>query len=214
MPSNRRVRLLFLAVLATVVVILFYTSQARDRNNDDFYGRTLHALEGDSGVGGGGGDRTERAAARPPLSPQPPATASDRDKDGDVDAEDERLARDMAERLRASEQRAKDLANQKAPLRPDRPSDIIGVGSSAGGQIKKGSAGGETTDREPPAKDETPEDHDAEVELNAILKRAPGMEYLLSFWGLASLVSVWPRLICCSMLTPPSPHPLGLPAGS
>ena len=43
----------------------------------------------------------------------------------------------MSDRLKAAEQQAKDLANAKSPNKPDPPSNVIGVGSSAGGQVKK-----------------------------------------------------------------------------
>lgn len=106
----------------------------------------------------------------------------DRDDDGDVDEDDERLAREMKTRLRQAEKAAKDNANAKA-LKPDPPSEVIGVGNSAAGQPgraqrkKKVDGAG----KEKPTKtEETEDDEDEELEskieteLNSIFKRSPG----------------------------------------
>ncbi|MBE3044107.1 hypothetical protein IMZ48_16355, partial [Candidatus Bathyarchaeota archaeon] len=76
--------------------------------------------------------------------------------------------KEMAGRLKEAEQKAKDLANSKAPLRPDTPSEVVGVGSSADG--KDNAVEGETV-----------EEHEAEQELRTILKRAPGESQPLSY---------------------------------
>ncbi len=82
------------------------------------------------------------ADAQGKLPPPPPPAAVDMDNDGDVDEEDGRLAREMQNRLKAAEQQAKERANAKAPNRPDMPSEVIGVGSSAGGQPKEAAGAG------------------------------------------------------------------------
>lgn len=92
--------------------------------------------------------------------------AKDKDGDGSVDADDEQLAEAMSGRLRAAEQKAKDLANAKAPLKPDSPGKVVGVGSSAGGQ-------GAKKDGDAAEGEETDEEHEIEVTLNEILKRSP-----------------------------------------
>jgi hypothetical protein len=102
----------------------------------------------------------------------------DKDADGDVDEDDERLAKEMAARLKAAEEMAKDLANAKAPNKPDAPSEVIGVGSSAGGQRRMGSKGGGAEAPKEKAT-ETEEEHAVEVELNKILKESPGKSLLL-----------------------------------
>jgi hypothetical protein len=102
---------------------------------------------------------------------------ADKDADGDVDADDMEMARQMQERLKAAEQQAKDKANEKGGLRPDPPSNVIGVGSSADGQHKKGKGHGTNDGVADPGTDdseESAEQHQAEVELNAILKKSPG----------------------------------------
>jgi glutaredoxin len=182
MPSQRRVRLLFLAVVTVVAFMLFYGSgtSSSDGTIEEFYRKTAGALEDAdfrAGRRGGHGDPATR------LPPAPPDT----DRDGDIDDDDERLAQDMAGRLRAAEQKAKEQARQKAPLRPDSPSEVVGVGSSADGQVgkkrlaeKEGDDLSDSPDSEK-ARDllneldveESEEMHTAEIELNAILKKAP-----------------------------------------
>lgn len=100
---------------------------------------------------------------------------ADRDKDGDIDVDDEIIGAEMQERLKAAEIKAKELANEKAGLRPDPPSKINGVGSSADGQHPgevdgsgSGSAGNPKQDVE--VSEET---RDTEAELNMILKKSP-----------------------------------------
>ncbi|KAI0900081.1 glutaredoxin [Annulohypoxylon nitens] len=167
MPSARRVRLLMMVALAAIITTLFFTSQMRstiphdNRTVQDFFGKTMNGLGHQQGSGqvvmSGKGTTVD-------------STVKDKDGDGSVDEDDEQLAKEMSDRLRAAEQKAKDLANAKAPLKPDAPSEVVGVGSSADGQ-KKGSKGssagveGEETQSE--------EDHEVEVTLSNILKKSP-----------------------------------------
>ncbi|KAH6646398.1 thioredoxin-like protein [Truncatella angustata] len=161
MPSARRLRALMLLALAVVITILFFTSQwqqtaERDtRTIQDFYHKTVNAMDGKRGSGG---------SQIPIKAGKVSAEAKDKDGDGSVDADDEHLAAEMSDRLRAAEQQAKDLANAKAPLKPDSPGKVVGVGSAAGGQGKKDAAD---------ATDETDEEHQVEVTLNEILKKSP-----------------------------------------
>lgn len=161
MPSQRRLRVLTYLVLAGVVTLLFFTSQARHsrdadtRSLQDFYSKTVNAM----GKG--------HAAAAPG---QRVIADHDVDADGDIDDDDTALAREMAARLRQAEQKAKDNAKAKAPNKPEFPEEVIGVGSSAGGQKKpapKGKPGSEL--------EETEEDREVKAELNAILKKSPSI---------------------------------------
>lgn len=171
MPSQRRVKLFFYIVLAGVVTLLFFTShlrqtQPRDpRTIQDFYYKTKNAMDGGGGGGGAGAGVGQQKVV-----------AHDHDADGDIDEDDEVMAKEMAARLRQAEQKAKDNANAKAPNKPDLPSEIIGVGSSAEGQQKKGLA-------EP--EHESKEEHEVEMELSSILKKSPGektSKYLIFFF--------------------------------
>ncbi|KAI0388087.1 glutaredoxin [Hypomontagnella monticulosa] len=174
MPSARRVRVLMMVVLAAVITTLFFTSQMRsaiphdNRTVQDFFGKTMNGLGQGHGqvVMSGKGTTVD-------------STVKDKDGDGSVDEDDEQLAREMADRLRAAEQKAKDLANAKAPLRPDSPSDVIGIGSSAGGQ-KKG-AKGNTKETDNEGEEESEEDREVEATLNNILKKSPVVIFSKTF---------------------------------
>ncbi|OIW35613.1 glutaredoxin-C4 [Coniochaeta ligniaria NRRL 30616] len=175
MPSNRRIRLLFSVVLAVVVTILFFTSHLRatterdTRNLQDFYHKTVNAMDKARGGQAVLDSKTGKEVGRTPK---------DKDADGNIDADDEVLAKEMAERLKAAEQKAKELANLKAPNRPDAPSEVIGVGSSAGGQVKK--AGAEDEGKQDVLV-ETDEEHEVEIEMERILKRAPVIIFSKSY---------------------------------
>lgn len=83
----------------------------------------------------------------------------------------------MQQRLKEAADSAKEKANAKAP-KPDPPSVVVGVGSAAeGGSGERGVAGrkkfGHDGEAQKPVKEESEEEHNAEVELNAILKKAP-----------------------------------------
>lgn len=112
----------------------------------------------------------------PPLQTthSPPAPAGKGAGGGEGKAEAEAAAREMTDRLKEAEKKAKDLANSKAPLKPDAPAEVIGVGSSADGQDEE--AGGEDA--------ESTEEHVAERELRTILKKAPGEFPFSSYWTL------------------------------
>ncbi len=165
MTMPRRLRALFLVVLAITIGILVYTShlrqtQPRDtRTIQDFYQKTKAALD----LG-----RSSQAIVDSSTGEAKGKIPFDKDADGDIDSDDEQLATEMAGRLRAAEHQAKELANAKAPNRPDTPSSVIGVGSSAGGQQKV------SIDEAAPDREETEEEHAIEEEMDRILKKSPG----------------------------------------
>ncbi|KAI3342027.1 thioredoxin-like protein [Ustulina deusta] len=172
MPSPRRLRPFMVTVLALVVTILFFTSMMRQsaprdpRTINSFLGKTVNGLDQRHGSGG------QVVLSGKGLSND--GSLKDHDGDGSVGEEDEKLAEEMAERLRAAEQQAKELANAKAPLRPDAPSDVVGVGSSAGGQKKKKyRISKQDTEDEKDDDDEADENSEAEVALYQILERSP-----------------------------------------
>ncbi|KAH8158715.1 hypothetical protein CIB48_g9524 [Xylaria polymorpha] len=172
MPSPRRLRFFFITVLAIVVTILFFTSQKRHsaprdpRTINSFFGKTVNGLDQRHGTAGQVVMSGKGSSADPNLK--------DHDGDGSVDEDDEKLAQDMAERLRAAEQQAKEQANAKAPLKPDAPSVVVGVGSSAGGQKKgKSRISKQDTEDEDEGDEESDEDSKVEVTLRQILKQAP-----------------------------------------
>ena len=166
MPSPRRLRLFALCAIVAVVFFIYYTHHDSAQGSsgvEGFYHRTKDAMDGQGASGQSGG--TGSAGLRP----------ADRDKDGDIDVDDEIIGTEMHERLNAAESKAKELANEKAGLRPDPPSKINGVGSSADGQqpgaVDGTGAGGASDSQQEIVSEEA---RDTEAELNAILKRSPG----------------------------------------
>ncbi|KAK1246926.1 LOW QUALITY PROTEIN: hypothetical protein MKX08_000728 [Trichoderma sp. CBMAI-0020] len=177
MPSPRRMRLLMVAVVITVVFVLFYSSGMQpeaDASLKGFYEKTKDAMERGAARG--------QAVINSKTGEKAGHIPADKDGDGDVDNDDKVAAQELQERLQAVAQEAKDKANEKSP-KPDMPSKIIGVGSSAEGQAKKGQVkvgsggggGGDIGERVKPetTREETKEEHEAEVEINSILKKSP-----------------------------------------
>lgn len=178
MPSPRRLRLLALAAIATVVFFLFYTSGV-DPSQDshtiqDFYHKTMDGMKKGSPPG--------QAIINTKTGEKAGHIPADKDADGDVDEDDRKITAEMQLRLKQAEQDAKDKANIKGGLKPDIPSEIVGKGNSAEGQPKKDKSAAadkgvsgdadKTTDK---TKTKEPkEESEAEAELSSILKKAPG----------------------------------------
>ncbi|KAF4778013.1 glutaredoxin [Colletotrichum scovillei] len=183
MPSQRQLRTLLVGVLIGVVFVLFYTSSLRanevkdERTIQDFYHKTVNGLKHKQPPG-----QAVLEGNKPKAAGHVPV---DKDADGDVDADDEKLAKDMQGRLKAAEDKAKELANKKSPLKPDAPSDVVGKGNSAAGQKKKEKAANgkevSETEEEEKKKDESDEEHAVEVELNSILKKSPVIIFSKSY---------------------------------
>ncbi|GAB1311332.1 Disulfide oxidoreductase-like protein [Madurella fahalii] len=179
MPSPRRLRVLVYLVLAGVVTLLFFTSQARHAREadtqslQDFYHKTVNAMNKGHGAGAGGGGGGAEAGQKIMAGH---GHDHDVDADGDIDEDDVIVAKEMAERLRQAQQQAKDSANAKAPNKPDNPEDIIGVGSSASGQ-EKGTSDGSAKKKVLEADDE----HEVETELATILKKSPVIIFSKSY---------------------------------
>lgn len=171
-------RLLMVAVVITVVFVLFYSSGMQpeaDASLKGFYEKTKDAMERGAARG--------QAVINSKTGEKAGHIPADKDGDGDIDNDDKVAAQELQERLQAVAQEAKDKANEKSP-KPDLPSKIIGVGSSAEGQAKKGQVkvgsgsgggGGDIGERVKPetTREETKEEHEAEVEINSILKKSP-----------------------------------------
>lgn len=140
------------------------------------------------------GMKREDGAAKPPgqvifnakTGQKAGYVPADKDGDGDVDEDDRKAATVRQMALKQAEQKAKDNANSKGGLKPDVPSEVVGKGNSAMGQPKKEKIqkvhvpGKKTTDKKKQVEvqetKETKEAHEAEVELNAILKKSPGKQ--------------------------------------
>ncbi|KAH7026377.1 glutaredoxin [Microdochium trichocladiopsis] len=169
MPSARRLRLLLVAVMAVVITTLFFTSKMRQntvqdtRTIQDFYHKTMNAIDHHP-VG-------QKAADSPDTVIEP--HIKDKDGDGTVDEDDIQLAREMSERLRAAEQKAKDLANKKAPLKPDHPDEVVGVGSSADGQHPKSPEALQNKENDESRSEGSVVDTEVDEAMDRILKKSP-----------------------------------------
>ncbi|KAI9644629.1 hypothetical protein NHQ30_006653 [Ciborinia camelliae] len=160
MASMRRIKLFGLIVFIAVISLLFYTSSLRQQRNvvvagGDFYSKTMNGL-GKQEVAEAGHGRSE---------------------------EDEKVAKEMAQRLKDAADKAKDNANAKA-FKPDPPSQVVGKGNAAEGQSGERSVagrkkiGGEKGSQEVVKEketEETKENSEVKTELNAILKKSPSM---------------------------------------
>ncbi|KAG5931822.1 hypothetical protein E4U53_001590 [Claviceps sorghi] len=180
MPSPRRLRLVFLAVLVTLVFVLFYSSRSSPDDAyaaQDFYHKTMNGMKRENG----GAKPPGQAIFNAKTGQQAGYLPADKDGDGDVDEDDRKAATVRQMALKQAEQKAKDNANTKGGLKPDVPSDVIGKGNSAKGQPKQAkvqvvhvSNKGKTGTEEKQIRvQETKEAHETEVEMNAILKKSP-----------------------------------------
>lgn len=178
MPSPRQLRTLLIGVVIGVVFVLFYTSSLRnsdikdERGIQDFYHKTVNGLNKKPPGQAVLDQNKGQAVGHVPV---------DKDADGDIDEDDAKLAKDMQDRLKAAEDKAKEAANKKSPLKPDAPSEVVGKGNSAAGQEKKKEKTGtnkdvvaESTKDNKEEEGESDEEHAVEVELNSILKKSPG----------------------------------------
>ena len=152
MPSQRRVKVFGLMVLLTVFVTLYMTSSARYTRSSDFYTKTQDALQAK--------DRAEAV------------------KKIEID--------DVGARLKAAEDAAKKAADAKGQKLQEAVTgeDSTGGERSVAGRVMMkdqdenvpgvAGVGGKPADRAAAKQEpETEEDHEVEVELNAILKKSP-----------------------------------------
>ncbi|CAD6447203.1 9166060d-a8ad-4de5-8573-e5329f999a69 [Sclerotinia trifoliorum] len=162
MASMRRIKIFGLLVFIAVVSLLFYTSSVRQQRNvaagtgGDFYAKTMKGLGKQEVAEAGAGT-------------------------GGKNDDDEKVAKQMAQRLKDAADKAKDNANAKA-FKPDPPSQVVGKGNAAEGQGERSVAGrkkigGDKAQEvvKEKEKDEEEEKEDVEVttELNSILKKSP-----------------------------------------
>ncbi|KAG5987673.1 hypothetical protein E4U54_004904 [Claviceps lovelessii] len=181
MPSPRRLRLVFLAIIVTIFFVLIYSSRSSSDAHapQDFYRKTMDGMKREDGAAKPPGQVIFNAKTGQKAGYVP----ADKDGDGDVDEDDRKAATVRQMALKQAEQKAKDNANSKGGLKPDVPSEVVGKGNSAMGQPKKEKIqkvhvpGKKTTDKKKQVEvqetKETKEAHEAEVELNAILKKSP-----------------------------------------
>ncbi|CZR60890.1 related to glutaredoxin [Phialocephala subalpina] len=173
MASMRRIKTIFLLIFIFALTILFYTNSARSSQNpdlrtaSDFYSKTKIALDNQN---------NPKKPGTPGAKDSIIGTGNEKGDGGEFGGDEESKA--MQQRLKEAADSAKEKANAKAP-KPDPPSAVVGKGSAAegasgersvAGRKKFGVVGGEVQE---PIKEESEEEHNAEVELNLILKKSP-----------------------------------------
>lgn len=144
MPSQRRVRLFGVLFLVTVAVVLYMTRAGTQTHASDFYTKTSEALQQH--------DFAEAAKQR------------------DADS--------VGTRLKAAEDAAKKSADEKSA---EYHKAVQGKDKSVAGRVKMdgdrvpgvAQQGGKPRDQAAMMEHETLEDHEVEMELNAILKKSP-----------------------------------------
>jgi Tfp pilus assembly protein PilX len=149
MPSQRRMRLYGVLVLVTIIVLMYMSRAGHQTQNSDFYTKTQQALQ----------EREHAEAAK------------------------QRDAESVQLRLKAAEEQAKKSAEEK--YTSDKEA-VEGPGKKGvAGRVEIDSQddkkvpgvaaqGGRSRDQAAMKKDETMEDHEVEMEMNAILKKSPG----------------------------------------
>jgi len=105
----------------TAVVLVIYTTSGNEASQD-FYHKTVVGMTNNQA----NGDKFDPSKIGGLGTPR-----LDHDQDGSIGKDDERTAEEVGERLREAEQKAKNLANSKAPNPPDNPEKLVGVGNSA-----------------------------------------------------------------------------------
>lgn len=193
----RRLKVITLLFVITLVLFLFYRSSSTPSASavDDFYHKTKTALDHDKE------DHTAHILKASQVKDKNTNTDNIQDVPGtgtEKKGKAEEGKGDTKQRLQDAAKEAKDKANAKAP-KPDPPSSVIGVGSASGeknGEAKvvgdagrkKWNTGEEQKIVKEDKEDESEEDHEVELELNSILKKAPGMASLVewlcnTFWN-------------------------------
>lgn len=151
MPSPRRIKTISLLIIVTIVVVFYMSSASRQTRASDFYTKTQQALQ----------DRQFQEAAK------------------------QRDSESVGSRLKAAEDQAKKAAEEKHARAKEA---VEGDGKSVAGRVKLdgdkvpgvAAQGGRPRDQAAMQEHETAEDHDVEMELNAILKKSPSTCYISS----------------------------------
>ncbi|KAF1936335.1 glutaredoxin domain-containing protein [Clathrospora elynae] len=153
MPSQRRMRFFGTLIVITIVVLFYMSRAAHQTQNSDFYTKTQQALQ-------------EREFAE---------AAKQRDADS------------VGSRLKAAEEQAKKAAEERYSSAkggiegPDQKS-VAGRVKMDGDKVPGvAQQGGRPRDQTAILEHETPEDHEVEIEMNAILKKSPMIIFSKSY---------------------------------
>lgn len=155
MVSQRRQRIAGVVIVTVLVIILINSfSGLRNSRNVDFYTSTSDALKSLHT------QSDKSSSVQKNIHPN--------SGQGDTSG-------NLAERLKDAEVQAKQAANAKAPLKPDNPAKLNGMGSAAegvgnvAGRVKLSKEG----DTQKPIQPLSEEDQKVEAEIDSILKRSP-----------------------------------------
>lgn len=147
MPSQRRMRLSFILIAVTIFVLFYMSRGPNQTQSSDFFTKTQQALQ-------------EKEYA---------------------EAVKQRDAENVGSRLKAAEEQAKKNAETKysevkaGVEGPDKKS-VAGRVKIDGDRVPGvAQQGGRPRDQAAAKGNESPEDHEVEMELNAILKKSPSM---------------------------------------
>jgi len=157
MVSQRRFRIAGVLIFTILIILLFNSfSELRNSRNVDFYTSTTDALN------------SLRSQSDKTTSVQ--KNIHPNSGQGDTSG-------NLAERLKDAEVQAKQAANAKAPLKPDNPNKVNGVGSAAEGADRnvagrlKYPKDGDSAQK--PLQPQSEEEKKVEAELESILKKSP-----------------------------------------
>ncbi|KAJ4349232.1 hypothetical protein N0V95_004768 [Ascochyta clinopodiicola] len=189
MPSQRRTRLFGVLFLVTVVVILYVTRSGTQTHVSDFYTKTQEALQQH--------DFAEAAKQRDADSVGTRLKAAE-------DAAKKAASDKSAEFHKAVEGKGKDKSVAgRVKIDGDKPTPVPGVAAQ----------GGRPRDQTAMKENETPEDHDVEMELNAILKKSPIIIFSKSYCPFSARAK---HILLAKYTITPAPyvveldlHPLG-----
>ncbi|KAF9694716.1 hypothetical protein EKO04_007693 [Ascochyta lentis] len=188
MPSQRRMRLFGVLFLVTVVVLLYVTRSGTQTHVSDFYTKTQEALQQH--------DFAEAAKQRDADSVGTRLKAAE-------DAAKKAASEKSAEFHKAVEGKDKSVAGRVKVEANDKATPVPGVAAQ----------GGRPRDQAAMKEHETPEDHDVEMELNAILKKSPIIIFSKSYCPFSARAK---HILLAKYTITPAPyvveldqHPLG-----
>jgi len=166
MVSQRRYRIVGVLIFTVLIILLFNSvSELRNSRNVDFYTSTTDALNSLHS------QTDKQSSVQSNIHPN--------SGQGDTSG-------NLAERLKDAELQAKQAANAKAPLKPDHPDKVNGVGSAAEGNVAGRLKYAKDDDVQKPLSAQSEEEAKVEAELESILKKSPS-KYFKSCWQLSAL---------------------------
>lgn len=178
MPSTRRVKVMAITLVIVVCTILYLSN---DSSSQDFYDRTVAALEkkqaSDQEVAQKLQDIKDAARMQEPVAPNTPRKADAADAKDEIPIDSKFLTLEHqgtgSSQTGKTDDDAKSVAGRKKMLKGGETKDLHSgkeAPMAAEGEKEKYPAGKKIEKEE---KVESEEDHEVEMELNSILKKGP-----------------------------------------